>query len=58
MVENRIELEHRQQREYQDDEWEEPEESPVGELLRVGRHAIFEEAFDRSRAQLNQLELS
>jgi hypothetical protein len=52
-VEDRVDPEDRQQREDQDDEREEPEESPVGKLLRVDRHAMFEEAFHRALAHLN-----
>ena len=39
-------------------EREEPEETPVGELLRVGNHAIFEEVPNRALAPLNHLEAS
>src|SRR5215212_10035347 len=52
-VENRVDLEHCQQREYQDDEREEPEDPPVGQLLREGRHAVLEELTDRALANFD-----
>src|SRR5215218_175869 len=55
-IENRVDPQHRQQRKYQDDEREEPEETPVGQLLRVGGHAMLEEALDRALSQLNNPE--
>jgi len=52
-VENCVDPEDSQQCEDQDDKGEEPEDAPVGKLLRVDRHAMFEEAFYRVPAQLN-----
>jgi len=55
-VENRVDPEHRQQSKHQEDERVEPEETPIGQLLRAGRHAMLEKALNRAFAQLNNPE--